>query len=745
MTNDEAQKLQDKWKQHPNYKQMKKIAEYFDAMIREKLAISYNAGRMTKNEYAAISKTFQYYAPLHREGFEDSVSGYGSGLRNLGKDTMARGGSILRAVDMLQYAINDYQLTILKAHKAESTTAFKNFVDSLPEGSNFIEYIEAPTKAEYDRSGNIRHVLSHNLQPNEVDFKVDGVLYIARANPNNEYARRIIEQIKFNPEKTGVLVKALSKFNRVLAMVNTSLSPEFLFTNFIKDLEAASINLQATEVSNMTKQVVKDLPAVMKGLHNYMRGNKSHKLTPIIKRYFASGASVGWLDSIGTIEEKTQKLQDELDKLKPLSEVQGNKQKVKIASKKLWDRTGAILMDYNSVVENALRVSAFKAALDAGVSEEQAAMLAKNLTVNFNAKGLHGQVMNSLYLFSNAGIQGSAKVISVLMKSKKARQIIGASVVLSVGLAIANSMIGGDDDDGVSYYEKIDDFQKQRNIIFMLPNGKGKYVSIPLPWGYNVFWKLGEEVGTAIATWDRYKPLDGVSRMITTTLNAFNPLQSGTLLQTVTPTILDPLASWGENKNWSGSPLMPEQNQFSKYPEPNSQRFFPSARKLSVDIAQGLNSLTGGNEIKSGLVDISPETLDLVWDTFTGSAGKFVANTVNVPVKKLAGEELSNREIPFYRRFVGEKSDYVDEQIFRKNVSHIYQLHDQAEKYPERAREFKKDKAYYLLNNLQAVEKRLRRLYKKRKALTAKEDIDRIQETINNTKMKFNTLYNKSF
>lgn len=746
MTNQEAKDLQDKWKQHPNYKQMEKIAEYFDAMNQEKLLISYKAGRMTEEEYEAIKGTFQYYAPLHREGFEDSFGGgHGKGLTNLGRDTMARGGSTKKAVDMFQHAVNDYQTTILKAHKAESTRAFKNFVDSLPEDNGFIEYIEAPTKAEYDRSGNIRHVLSHNLQPNEVDFKVDGVLYIARANPKNEYARRIIEQIKFNPEKTGVLVKALSKFNRVLAMVNTSLSPEFLFTNFIKDLEAASINLQATEVSNMTKQVVKDLPIVMNGLHNYMRGNKSHKLTPIIKRYFASGASVGWLDSIGTIEEKTQKLQDELDKLKPLSEVQGNKQKVKIASKKLWDRTGAILMDYNSVVENALRVSAFKSALDAGVSEEQAAMLAKNLTVNFNAKGLHGQVMNSLYLFSNAGIQGSAKVISVLMKSKKARQIIGASVVLSVGLAIANSMIGGDDDDGVSYYEKIDDFQKQRNIIFMLPNSKGKYVSIPLPWGYNVFWKLGEEVGTAIATWDRYKPLDGVSRMITTTLNAFNPLQSGTLLQTVTPTILDPLASWGENKNWSGSPLMPEQNQFSKYPEPNSQRFFPSARKLSVDIAQGLNSLTGGNEIKSGLVDISPETLDLVWDTFTGSAGKFVANTVNVPVKMLAGEELSNREIPFYRRFVGEKSDYVDEQIFRKNVSHIYQLHDQAEKYPERAREFKKDKAYYLLNNLQAVEKRLRRLYKKRKALTAKEDIDRIQETINNTKMKFNTLYNKSF
>jgi hypothetical protein len=38
-------------------------------------------------------------------------------------------------------------------------------------------------------------------------------------------------------------------------------------------------------------------------------------------------------------------------------------------------------------MENAIRLSAYKVGLDKGMSKEQAASLAKNLTTNFNKKG----------------------------------------------------------------------------------------------------------------------------------------------------------------------------------------------------------------------------------------------------------------------------------------------------------------------------------------------------------------------
>jgi hypothetical protein len=50
----------------------------------------------------------------------------------------------------------------------------------------------------------------------------------------------------------------------------------------------------------------------------------------------------------------------------------------------------------------------------AGLSRDKAAELAKNLTVNFNKSGEWGTVANSLYLFFNASVQGTSRLIRTL-------------------------------------------------------------------------------------------------------------------------------------------------------------------------------------------------------------------------------------------------------------------------------------------------------------------------------------------
>ncbi|EKC0363844.1 hypothetical protein OOS00_005487, partial [Escherichia coli] len=73
-----------------------------------------------------------------------------------------------------------------------------------------------------------------------------------------------------------------------------------------------------------------------------------------------------------------------------------------------------LVEDANGAVENALRLSAYKHARDAGLSRQQAASLAKNMTVNFNRRGEQGALMNSLYMFANASIQGTANLVRTL-------------------------------------------------------------------------------------------------------------------------------------------------------------------------------------------------------------------------------------------------------------------------------------------------------------------------------------------
>lgn len=61
------------------------------------------------------------------------------------------------------------------------------------------------------------------------------------------------------------------------------------------------------------------------------------------------------------------------------------------------------------------------------------------------------------------------------------------SVACGIPHALLCRWLMGDDDDGVSKYDKIPDYIKDSNFIIPAPFGDGGYVKIPLPYGYNIF------------------------------------------------------------------------------------------------------------------------------------------------------------------------------------------------------------------------------------------------------------------
>ena len=100
----------------------------------------------------------------------------------------------------------------------------------------------------------------------------------------------------------------------------------------------------------------------------------------------------------------------------------------------------------NDAFENSIRLSAYIEAREAGVSREDAAQLAKNITVNFNKSGEYGAVANAYYLFFNASIQGTARIVRSLGKMKQvenpdgtiSKQLSGPQrMVIGLGLAQA--------------------------------------------------------------------------------------------------------------------------------------------------------------------------------------------------------------------------------------------------------------------------------------------------------------------
>jgi len=361
----------------------------------------------------------------------------------------------------------------------------------------------------------------------------------------------------------------------------------------------------------------------------------------------------------------------------------------------------------NTAVENAIRMSTFKNLVESGVSEAKSARIAKELTVNFNRKGNMGQALNALFLFYNASVQGSARIIAAGAKSSKVRKLMLGTVMFAAALDILNRAMGGDDDDDTPRYDKIAPWIKERNLIIMLPSG---YAKIPLPWGYNVFHVIGQTAGEML-TRDKFKATEGASRIAGSIIRSFNPIGGEeSLLQTLSPTITDPIVQWAENKDWTGRKLRPDTNIFA--PRPMSHTYWSSVREPSKYIAGKINELTGGDEIRPGAIDISPELIDLVVDTFTGGAGRFAANMVSVPIKTIKGETVEPHEIPMVRRIYGKSGNQALTSEFYKNMDSVRLVERQLKHYKKDRAELNKIRSKYyqeakMIDRMKAVRKSL--------------------------------------
>src|SRR5690606_321390 len=73
----------------------------------------------------------------------------------------------------------------------------------------------------------------------------------------------------------------------------------------------------------------------------------------------------------------------------------------------------------NDGIENAMRLSVYKHGRDIGMSPQEAANIAKNITVNFNRHGEWGPSVNAFYPFFNVSVQGTMRFLETMRKNPK--------------------------------------------------------------------------------------------------------------------------------------------------------------------------------------------------------------------------------------------------------------------------------------------------------------------------------------
>ena len=397
-----------------------------------------------------------------------------------------------------------------------------------------------------------------------------------------------------------------------------------------------------------------------------------------------------------------------------------------------------VVENVNDAFENSIRLAAYMEARKAGTSREKAAELAKNITVNFNRSGELGAVANAWYMFFNASVQGTVRLARSLGTLKDVRKPNGeleswhnrlnAAQKMAFGLSLTTGMLtainlamSDEDEDGVLFYNKIPDYEKERNLIIMY-DGQN-YLKIPLPYGFNVFANMGSAMAEVAG--GQRDMTDAGMFLLNSAFSSFSPVSFGQskdaakyLAKGATPTIFKPLVDIAVNESYFGSSVYKEQFPVGA-PKPEAEMSFRAPEGVRK-FFQWMNEATGGSEFVPGKADFNPDKFWYGFEYYIGGAGQFVTRTLGTGrdtyemIKEGEKVPMKANDFPFLRKLYGEFSKYYDSDVYVENANLVSQL------YKERKEaDNKNDKRYRGIMKLESsrkkTEKQIKRLRELRK------------------------------
>ena len=397
-------------------KSYEELAEKIDSIINGTQELLVASGQEKQATIDNWRESLPFYVPLNREpdelDFVNASSGMGQGFGVRGSFTKSAVGSLKTVSDIVGSLALARERAIVRAEKARvgralyalaiqnpnpnfwkaiNPDAIKNkqkLVDELvsmgisPSDAENI-FQEPKTGSIDQKTGLVKYAVNPNMRnsPNVLPLRINGEDRYVFFNPGNPNAKRMVETLKnIGINDLDEVLSSVAEITRFLAAVNTQYNPVFGAFNFTRDVQAAAINLSSTPIADRKGQVVKDSMVAVRAIYRVLRGKdatseKMQEWMDLFEKFQQAGGQTGFREQFSRAQGKDTIVARELGRLN-----QGNAKKV---AQVVFDW----LSDYNDAMENAVRLAAFKAGLDNKLSEDQAASVAKNITVNFNRKG----------------------------------------------------------------------------------------------------------------------------------------------------------------------------------------------------------------------------------------------------------------------------------------------------------------------------------------------------------------------
>lgn len=768
ITNEEAQAILDEVATGGKQDIFDTLEEKIQDIAQDTRDTMRKLGLETGARIDSFEAMYKHYVPLAGIAIDESGENTGTypsggvGFHVSGSRIKAAKGRKTPAQNLLAQIVHMNAAVHVRGQKNEVMKALYNLIKENP-NSEVWKAFDPEKKNETRGLGD----------PDVVGVRIDGKqMAIQFADPSHAQSLR-----GMGVQKTNLFLKTMRALSGWLRRSYTTLRPEFAINNFVRDIGSAVFNAAAeTEIEGGMlngQKVVKDMMAMVpSSLKAFLKDSVGKDSDPLIKKYFnefkEDGGRTGW----GYIKS-IQQIQEEI-----LSETDEQKGGLKGAAKKLFGKiedTAEFVEGVNEAFENSIRMAAYVAARKNGISRAKSAQFAKNVTVNFNKQGEYGQAMNAVYLFFNAGVQGTARFarsMFMLKPKQKAdgtmrkgrerittpQKLAGSMVLFNAMLTMLNIALSDKDEDDELFYNKIPDYVKERAMIIMV-DGEN-YIKIPMPYGYNIFANMGQtmaEVGAG-----ERDPWSGVTFMANSALTSFSPMSFGQSKDLITslskgavPTPFKPIVDILANETYFGGKVHAEQSPFGA-PKPESEMSFRSPEGVK-SFFRFMNEATGGSEDVSGTLDFNPDKLYYLFEYAIGGVGRDITRGVETGRKLVAKSEDSSIDVEFndiamMRALYGEPSKYYDFETYADRRDEIVQLSREYKK--ATTKEVRANKKRYkgltrLNREMKYAERKLKKIRAERREAREIKDytkrtseIQRLFEEERKVIMEFNRIYN---
>ena len=745
----EAQRIVDDYEQaHDTTDLWEKVNAVSKAILQK----SYDCGMMSKETFDKVSDMYEFYIPLR--GFDEKTSAEAyaylshkhsafnapikkaEGRRSKADDPFANLQSMAEGAIMqgnrnklvkqrfLNFALNhpsdlvsvsdiwvEYDAVTdewkpVFPDNIESTDTPEEVEQKMQDFETKMESLAQQHPDQYKRGKDAigipyRIVESRDLRQHQVIVKRGGRDYVITINGNPRAAQALNGQT--NPDNDmsgaiGAILRAGEKINRQLSAFYTTRNPDFIISNFVRDMLYTNIMSWVKESPNYAlrfhKNYLKVNPVVMKRLlAKYRKGtlDMSNKTEAMFHQFMMNGGETGYAN-IRDIEKHKNDIKREL-----------RKSKGRISLRKAWDFLGERFDEFNRAVENCARFAAFVTSREMGRSTDRAIYDAKEISVNFNKKGSGAKYYDSVgqtttgnasamisglgrsgYVFWNAAIQGTTN-FGRQMKRHPAKAITAAASMFLLGALIA--YLGGDDDeeDKNAYYN-LPEYVRRSNILFGVGDS---WISIPLPIEFRAFYGMGELM-TSILSGKEHQTGGEIAEAVlgqATQVLPIDFLEGGGGLNAFVPSAIKPVwEAYVVEKSWTGMPLYKDTPWNKDMPE--WTKAYKSANKHIVNLASVLNEATGGDPYTKGTIDINPAKVEYMLNGYFGGAFGTIDKLVKMGETAFGDREYDPRNILLVNRLVKAGDERTEYRAVNNEYFRLKEEHDQLK---TRLRHYEKD------------------------------------------------------